>query len=147
MKIIKGSDMPYEAASHEDPKSPGVLKRVLARKDDLIPGRVQMINWAQMPAGQTFKCHYHEEMEEVFVIVSGKAEIEIENERSTLDAGDMVIIPPRAKHVMTNTGSEPVNYIVLGIVSRAGGKTGKRSRGYFYKQLNFGSFFLKRDLP
>ena len=36
MQIIRGSEIPLVAASHEDPKNPGVLKRVLATRDQLL---------------------------------------------------------------------------------------------------------------
>lgn len=75
MRIIRGSEIEYVAASHEDPKNPGSLKKVLVRRDDLLDGQVQMINWAKLPVGKAFEAHYHEDMEEVFVIMRGKVEI------------------------------------------------------------------------
>ena len=36
MQIVRGSEIEFVPASHEDPQNPGVLKRVLATKNDLI---------------------------------------------------------------------------------------------------------------
>jgi hypothetical protein len=40
MKIVRSSDLSFTAASHEDPKKPGVLKKVLFAKDDLLNGHI-----------------------------------------------------------------------------------------------------------
>ncbi len=123
MKIIKGGKIDFVPASHEDPKNPGVLKRILAQKEDLLKGQVQMVNWAQMPVGGVFRAHYHEDMEEVFVMINGEAEIVIDGESAKLDPGDAVIIEPMKVHLMRNTGSTPVDYIVIGITQNKGGRT------------------------
>lgn len=123
MKIIRATDLDFVPASHEDPQNPGVLKKVLARKDDLIDGRVQMINWALLPAGKAFEAHYHEDMQEIFIILSGSVLITIGQESETLAKGDAVIIPPQAIHVMKNVGSENVEYIAIGVSRDGNGQT------------------------
>lgn len=123
MKIIQGNKIDFIPASHEDPKNPGVLKKVLAKRDDLIDGRIQMINWAHLPVGKAFEPHYHEDMEEVFVILAGQVEITINHESETLTKGDAVIIPIKAVHTMKNTGDQPAEYLALGIALEQGGKT------------------------
>ncbi len=126
MKVIKASDLNYIPASHENPQDPGVLKKVLARKDDLIDGLVQMINWALLPVGKAFEAHYHEDMQEVFIILEGTAEIAIDEETATLYKGDAVFIPPRSIHVMKNIGATDVEYLALGISKEGRGKTVNR---------------------
>ena len=123
MKVIKGKELEFMAANHEDPENPGVYKKVLVGKDDLVKGRVMMINWAKIPSGKKFEAHYHEDMEEVFVIVSGRAEIEVSGEMATLERGDAVIIPVEAIHEMKALGSEKVEYVALGVSLELGGRT------------------------
>ena len=122
-KLIRAKDLEFIPASHEDPKNPGVYKKILAAKDDLISGQVQMINWAMMPVGQEFSNHYHEDMEEVFVILSGNAEILINDRKYSLEQGDAIIIPPLCHHKMRNLGECPVEYLVVGVSQGRGGKT------------------------
>ena len=57
MKLVRGSEIEFVGASHEDPKQPGVFKRVLATREQVLPGRVQMINWAKLPQGSRFQRH------------------------------------------------------------------------------------------
>jgi mannose-6-phosphate isomerase-like protein (cupin superfamily) len=124
MRVIRGAEIEFIPASHEDPLNPGVSKKVLVNKDDLQVGRVQVINWAKLPKGKSFQAHYHEEMTEVFVIFSGKAMIEVDQRKEDLSKGDAVIIEPREIHIMENVSKEEdVEYMVVSIVNKEGGKT------------------------
>lgn len=123
IKIVRASSLQFIPASHEDPKNPGSLKKVLFKRDELLNGSISMINWALLPIGKSFKAHYHEDMEEIFIILSGEAEITINHETETLKKGDAVLIPPRATHRMTNNSTEDVHYIALGISKEGKGKT------------------------
>ena len=122
-RVIRGSEIEFVAASHEDPKNPGVLKRVLATKDDLMDGRVQMMNWASLPAGSSFQAHYHEDMQETFIILSGRVEMTVDGEVTALDPGDAILIEPREVHSMKNVTDRDLEYIVVGISTGQGGKT------------------------
>ena len=89
MRIIRGNEIPFIPASHEDQDRPGVLKRVLAKREELIDGRVQMINWARLPAGSSFRAHYHEDMEETFIILSGHVEVNVNGQAHDLTSGSL----------------------------------------------------------
>ena len=123
MKTITSATLPFVPAAHENPLSPGVLKKVLLEKADLQPGRIQMVNWASLAVGRQFARHYHEDMQEIFIIVQGEAEITVGTETVTLHRGDAVVIDPREVHQMQNAGTEVVEYLAIGITSQAGGKT------------------------
>jgi len=51
-----------------------------------------MVNWASLGAGKQFARHYHEDMQEIFIIVQGEAEITVGDESATLCRGDAVVI-------------------------------------------------------
>jgi mannose-6-phosphate isomerase-like protein (cupin superfamily) len=123
VRIVRAADRSFVPAGHEDPVSPGAWKKVLFAKDDLQPGRVQMVNWARMPAGKTFAPHYHEDMQEMFIILGGEGEIAIGGERADLNAGDSVLIDAREVHEMRNRGQEDLEYLAIGIAGGVGGKT------------------------
>jgi len=123
MKVITFSERAFVPASHENPLSPGVLKKVLLEKADLQRGRVQMVNWARLPAGNRFARHYHEDMQEVFILVRGEVEMTVGDELVTLRRGDSIVIDPHEVHQMWNPGTDDVAYLVFGITSEAGGKT------------------------
>ena len=122
MRIVRAAEQEFVPAGHEDPRNPGVLKRVIAQKDELIEGRVQMVNWARLPVGSSFRPHYHEDMEEIFIILSGSVEMTVDNRVESLGAGDTILIAPHETHAMRNLAPHDVDYVVVGI---AGGKDGK----------------------
>ncbi len=123
MRVVRGADRPLVAASHEDPHNPGVLKRVLLDKADLQLGRVQMVNWALMPAGSRFARHYHEDMQEVFVLVAGVVEMTVAAETLSMARGDTVVIDALEAHQMYNPGPDEAEYLVLGVSAGQGGQT------------------------
>ncbi len=123
MRIVRSSEIDYVPASHEDPNQPGVLKRVLATKEQMLDGRPQMINWARLPVGSSFRLHYHEDMEESFIIVTGTVEMRVNGEPYQLNAGDMLVVSPGERHDMENTSDNDVEYIVIGVSLGKGGKT------------------------
>jgi mannose-6-phosphate isomerase-like protein (cupin superfamily) len=123
LKVIPFAARPFVPAGHENPVSPGVLKKVLAEKADLQAGRVQMVNWASLGAGKRFARHYHEDMQEVFVLVQGEAELTVAAQTVTLRRGDAAIIDAGEVHQMRNVGPDEVAYLAIGISSQSGGRT------------------------
>ena len=62
-------------------------------------------------------------MEEVFILLKGRARIFAPGEEADLREGEAVIIPPREVHEMKNTGEEDLEYLAIGISQGQGGKT------------------------
>ena len=123
MEVIQTNERSFVAAGHENPMDPGVWKKVLFRREDVQTGLVQMVNWARLPVGRSFAAHYHEDMQEIFVIVQGIARIVVDCKATILQRGDAVRIDAREVHQMWNDGAEDVEYVVVGITSGEGGQT------------------------
>jgi mannose-6-phosphate isomerase-like protein (cupin superfamily) len=123
MKIFRLNDLEWIPASHESPQSPSVWKKVLLQKADLLEGRVQMVNWCRMEPGKSFRAHYHEDMEEIFIILKGQAKILVNGEEAEMGEREAVVILPREVHEMKNAGGEDLEYLAIGISQGKGGKT------------------------
>lgn len=123
MHVVRGSEIEFEPASHENPQDPGVLKRVLATKDQLVKGQTMMVNWSLLPVGKSFQAHYHEDMQEVFIILNGNVLMTVAEAAIELSKGDAILIDPREVHKMENVCDEAVEYVVFGISTEANGKT------------------------
>lgn len=123
MKFVAQNSSDFIPASHEDPRCPGVLKRVIAVRDEFQRGHVQMLNWARLPKGAEFRRHYHEDMQEVFVLLQGNVRMDCAGEPITMQAGDTVIVDPGEPHQMLNIGENDAEYIVFGISSGQNGRT------------------------
>lgn len=121
--IIRFASLPALPASHEDPKNPGVLKKILISAKDVAPGHVQMINWCTLLPNKSFRPHYHETMDEIFIMLSGKVKMVIDNDVIMLQKRDTVIIEKNRVHSMINPGSKIVEYIAIGVSTSAKGKT------------------------
>lgn len=123
MKIVRFKGLDFIPASHEDPKNPGALKKILLERDNIPKGRIQMINWARIPKGKSFAPHYHEEMIEVFIIMNGRIKAKIDSEEAILEKGDMVVAMEKQVHSFENISGQDVDYFAMGVVTGNGGKT------------------------
>jgi len=123
MKHIPASQGQFVPASHEDSTQPGVLKRVIATHEDIPAGQVMMVNWARLPGGSSFRRHYHEDMQEVFVLISGHVGMTVGERTVQMTAGDTVIVDPHEIHEMENLQQSDAEYIVFGVSSGRGGQT------------------------
>lgn len=123
MKHIPASKGRFVPASHEDAARPGVLKRVIATCSEIKLGQVMMVNWARLPAGNSFRRHYHEDMQEIFILVQGQARLTVEGTNVDMSVGDTVIVDAREIHEMLNPGDSDAEYIVFGVSSGHGGQT------------------------
>jgi mannose-6-phosphate isomerase-like protein (cupin superfamily) len=129
MKIVRLKDLEWVPAGHESSQQEAVWKKVMLQKGDVMEGHLQMINWCALRAGMGFSPHYHEDMEEIFIMLRGQAEIRIEDQAGEIGAEEAVAIPPGRVHEMKNVGQEEVQYIVIGISQGRGGKTVLASKG------------------
>jgi mannose-6-phosphate isomerase-like protein (cupin superfamily) len=62
------------------------------------PVRNQSLAEATLAAGQATERHYHAEAEEIYYVVEGSGEMELDGERRAVDIGDAVLIPPGTRH-------------------------------------------------
>jgi mannose-6-phosphate isomerase-like protein (cupin superfamily) len=62
------------------------------------PVRNQSLAEATLEPGRATRRHYHSVAEEIYYVVEGSGELEIDGERRSLVAGDAALIPPGAWH-------------------------------------------------
>jgi len=62
------------------------------------PVRNQSLAEAALEPGQATERHYHAESEEIYYVVEGYGEMELDGETRTVAVGDAVLIPPGAWH-------------------------------------------------
>ena len=60
--------------------------------------RNQSLAEATLPAGGATERHYHRESEEIYYLVEGSGEMELDGERRRVGPGDAILIPPGAWH-------------------------------------------------
>jgi mannose-6-phosphate isomerase-like protein (cupin superfamily) len=67
---------------------------------------------AALAPGQATVRHHHRLSEEIYYLVEGSGEMELDGERRRVTVGDAILIPPRAWHQLTNTGDGPLRLLV-----------------------------------
>jgi mannose-6-phosphate isomerase-like protein (cupin superfamily) len=66
---------------------------------------------ASLPPGGSTERHLHRTSEELYVVLEGAGEMEIEGERRAVSVGDVVLIPPGARHQITATDDGPLRFL------------------------------------
>lgn len=74
------------------------------------------VNYYELNPGESFtvSIHRHGVQEELFYIVSGTVTFESEEERTTVESGEIIRIPPGTFQLGTNYGDEPATGLALG---------------------------------
>jgi mannose-6-phosphate isomerase-like protein (cupin superfamily) len=70
------------------------------------PVRNQSLAEATLKPGQATERHYHAEAEEIYYLVEGTGELELDGERRHVGVGDAVLIPPGAWHQIRAGGQQ-----------------------------------------
>ena len=65
------------------------------------PVQNQSLAEATLAPGQSTQRHYHRDAEEIYYVVEGSGEMELEGDRREIGVGDAVLIPPGAWHEIT----------------------------------------------
>jgi len=61
--------------------------------------------------GQTVPAHTHLDEDQIYHVVSGSGFVVLAGVRTEVSAGSFVMIPIGTEHEITNTGSEPLDYV------------------------------------
>lgn len=75
------------------------------------PVRNQSLAEATLEPEQATERHYHAESEEIYFLLEGSGELEIDGERSRVAAGDAILIPPGARHRLRADESGPLRLL------------------------------------
>lgn len=116
MKKINQKNRDWEPGSHEDPKNPGVFKKVLIRHEEANPrSNLMMFQLCKIPPKTTHVAHSHPTMDEIFYFYQGSGKIKVGKEESSIKSGDRIIVPAATIHQIRNTGKIELKFIGLGV--------------------------------
>lgn len=73
--------------------------------------RNQSLAEATVEPGEATTRHYHAESEEIYYVVAGQGELEIDGETRVVRAGDAALIPPGARHTIRALGDAPLRLL------------------------------------
>jgi mannose-6-phosphate isomerase-like protein (cupin superfamily) len=71
----------------------------------------QSLAEAWLEPGQATQRHYHARSEELYVLLDGSAEMEVDGDRREVGPGDAILIPPGAWHQIRASDGEPLRFL------------------------------------
>jgi mannose-6-phosphate isomerase-like protein (cupin superfamily) len=71
----------------------------------------QSLAEATLAPGQSTQRHYHGATEEIYFVLDGEGELEVDAERRRITSGDAVAIPPGTWHEIRATGDRPLRFL------------------------------------
>ena len=88
-------------------KDGSAIRSILDRTN--APVQNQSLAEARVPAGGRTERHYHKVAEELYFIIEGAGEIEVDGERRLVGPGDAILIPSGTWHTIMAT--EPLRFL------------------------------------
>jgi quercetin dioxygenase-like cupin family protein len=79
---------------------------------ELVEGSELTLGVVTIKPGRSNPTHTHPNCEEIVYVLSGSCEQQIGEERTTLSAGQGVVVPRELEHCSVNTGSDPLVVLV-----------------------------------
>lgn len=73
--------------------------------------REQSLAEAALAPGQATRRHHHARTEEIYAILAGTAEIEVDGDRRHVGPGDAILIPPGAGHQIRAGDAEELRFL------------------------------------
>lgn len=92
MDLKSISEIEFSNSSH-----PGQTKKVIFHDFEMISS-VTQVAYAELRAGEIVEEHYHESMEEVFLILDGECEFNLDGVSHLLKKEEVIKIAPKIKH-------------------------------------------------
>jgi mannose-6-phosphate isomerase-like protein (cupin superfamily) len=71
----------------------------------------QSLAEATLEPGHATQRHYHGEAEEIYFVLEGEGEMELEGDLARVAAGEAIAIPPGAWHQIRNVGTQPLRIL------------------------------------
>lgn len=84
---------------------------------------ITYVSLAKLQPSLSYEQHEHQDHEEIYYIINGSGHIKIGDEISTFRDGDVIYIPEKTSHSITNDGDEMVEFLAFG------GFTGMKKEG------------------
>lgn len=75
---------------------------------------ITYISLAKLQPTLSYERHTHDDHEEVYYIIAGRGNIKIGNETTKFRDGDIIYIPEKSAHSITNDGEEMVEFLAFG---------------------------------
>ena len=97
--------------SSHDGVGPVELYEIWGKTD--FKSNVDFIDRVVVPPNSTIGYHEHGNNEEMYIVLSGQAEMTIDGKAVTVKKGDMILNPSNGQHGLTNNSVENIDLMVI----------------------------------
>jgi mannose-6-phosphate isomerase-like protein (cupin superfamily) len=66
-----------------------------------------------LPPGCAVTPHQHQELEEIYYVLSGKGLMTVGDDTREVSTGDAIYVPRGKRHTLNNTGSDPIKLLLV----------------------------------
>ncbi len=108
--LVRNLEHPDTQATKYQAHGGGVAHMILDARRHLRT--VMFLAHASVPPGNKLEGHI-DPMEEIYIIQTGKGEMQVDDEIREVEPGDAIHIPIGSFHELTNTGSEELTILVV----------------------------------
>ncbi|HHW10726.1 MAG TPA: cupin domain-containing protein [Firmicutes bacterium] len=110
--IKRSGEMPVEVRERMR-DGQGKVELVHIMKQEDMKGKCRLFARLRLPEGASIGPHPHDNEEEIFYIIKGRAEVTEDGVKSILEPGDAVITGGGRTHSLANAGSEPLEVLAV----------------------------------
>jgi mannose-6-phosphate isomerase-like protein (cupin superfamily) len=75
---------------------------------------ITYVSLAKLQPSLSYEPHEHKDHEEIYYIIKGSGQIKIGDEIAKFREGDVIYIPEKTSHSITNDGNEMVEFLAFG---------------------------------
>ncbi len=110
--VVRESDVQWESWSDSaiSEKSPIHWKILVSGGN--TPSKAMTMGVGEIPPGASLLRHHHTP-EEIYYVLSGEGNIEIDDKMYPIATGSAIFIPSNARHRTTNTGAVPLRFTFI----------------------------------
>ncbi|MDP6559889.1 MAG: cupin domain-containing protein [Candidatus Binatia bacterium] len=110
VKIMRIEDAPIKTEGNLDPDR-GKCFRLVDERDGArnVDVHLNLLN----PGSRLGPRHIHKAAENVYIVLEGTVEVEVEGQSHRLRQGEVAFIPPGVPHAVGNAGDVPAKFIEI----------------------------------
>ena len=97
--------------SSHDGSGPVDLYEIWEKSDFL--SNIDFVDRVVIPPRSTVGTHRHGDNEEMYIVLSGTADMTIEGKAVTVRKGDMILNPPNGEHGLQNNSDDDIDLLVI----------------------------------
>jgi mannose-6-phosphate isomerase-like protein (cupin superfamily) len=112
--MIKKSDQMRNEIRSEMRGGIGEINLVHILEKEDMKGKARLCALMQIPVGGSIGEHLHDPDAEIYLVISGTAQLDSDGELSILNAGDAVFTGPAESHSVRNVGDTTLE--IIGII-------------------------------